>query len=607
MQISDKQKYDKVIELSRRRGFLWRSFEIYGGTSGFWDYGPLGAALKRKIEEEWRKIYVIGEGFFEIETPTIGIKEVFVASGHVNNFVDVTVECTKCGAEYRADHLIRDATKPLVFEHGENGTFSHVLETNVEGLDVKELDKIIREDDIKCPSCGGELGECYQSNLMFKTSIGAGEKKVGYLRPETAQGIFVDFPHLLRFYREKLPFGIVQIGKAYRNEISPRQGVIRLREFTLAEAEIFIDYMDDTHPTFERVEGEKVVLYPREDQNNDEKEPKEMDIEEALNKKMIENEFLAYNIALAHKFLTKIGIPKEKIRFRQHKEEEMAHYASDCWDAEIETEQFGWIEVIGIADREDYDLKAHSTASGQDLTLFKSFENPIKTKKKLIKPKMGKIGPVFKEKTPSILKKLKEGKNEIKDGKISLEIDGEEITIGEEMYSLEEVEEEVYGEKIIPHVIEPSYGIDRILYALLEHSYREESLNLDTDLNLSDEKENEKRIVLGFNAFLAPIDVAVLPLLTKEGLIKKSRDVVETLKRENLLVDYDDSGSIGRRYRRQDEVGTPFCVTIDFETLEDDTVTIRERDTMKQIRVKKKYLPNVFRRLREGEEFKKMN
>jgi len=558
--MTKKENNDKIIDLAVRKGFFWKSFELYGGSSGFWDYGPIGTILKKKILDEWTKIYRIEEGFLEIDTPTINLGEVFVASGHVKNFVDIIVKCDSCKDEYRADHLIKE-----------------ILGIKIEGTNLKEYEEVIEKNNLRCPACGGKLGRSQRFNLMFETSIGAGGDggKNGYLRPETAQGIFINFLRLSRLARA-LPFGVVQIGKAYRNEISPRQGIIRLREFTLAEAEIFIDPTEDSL-SIDKIADNIVALYSR-DYNDRDKSISErgiqITIKEALNNKIIRNKFVAYNIAIANRFLTRIGIPAEKIRFRQHKKDEMAHYASDCWDAEIKTERYGWIEVAGIADRGNYDLKSHSIESGQDLYIFKPFDKPIKVKKKVIKPDMDIIGPKFKDKSPLILEKLKEGKGIIRDNNIHLMIGDEEIIVEDGAYSIEEVEEEIHGEKIIPHVIEPSYGIDRILYSLLEHSYREELLEND-----------ETRVVLGFKSFMSPIDVAIFPLLPKTELIKKSKEITELLKNYDLYVSYDENGSIGRRYRRQDEVGTPFCVTIDFETLDDNKVTVRDRDTMKQERI----------------------
>ena len=567
----EKEKNDKITDLAVRKGFFWKSFELYGGSSGFWDYGPMGSILKKNILDEWIKIYRVEEGFLEVDTPTVNLDEVFIASGHVKNFVDIIVKCDTCKEEYRADHLIKD-----------------VLGIEIEGTNLNRYEEVIEKNNLRCPACGGKLGRCQRFNLMFETTIGAGGDggKNGYLRPETAQGIFINFSRLSRLART-LPFGVVQVGKAYRNEISPRQGIIRLREFTLAEAEIFID-PNEEELSIDKVADNIVALYPR-DYNGSDERGIAITIKEALNDNIIRNKFVAYNIAIANRFLTRIGIPNGKIRFRQHRKDEMAHYASDCWDAEIKTDRYGWIEVAGIADRGNYDLRSHSIESGQELYIFKPFDKPIKAKRVAIKPDMNIIGPKFKDKSPLILEKLKKGEDiVINDKDIRLMIGGEEIILKDGDYSMEEIEEEVHGEKIIPHVVEPSYGIDRILYSLLEQSYREELL-----------EDNETRSVLGFKAFISPINVAVFPLLPKKELIETSKEVAELLKSYNLYVYYDDSGSIGRRYRRQDETGTPFCVTIDFETLDDNKVTVRDRDTMRQERVNIKDLGKFLKDLIE--------
>ncbi|MHC1579356.1 MAG: glycine--tRNA ligase [Candidatus Alkanophagales archaeon] len=474
------RKEDEVMELARRRGFIWAAFEIYGGASGFFDYGPLGAALKRKIENLWREFYTLGEGFYEIETTTIGIRDVFDASGHLACFMDKMVECKRCRSLFRADHV--------------GG---------------------------RCPDCGGELSEPQDFNLMFKTRIGAvtgaegGERGRGeaYLRPETAQGMFVNFPRLLRFHRNKLPFGIIQIGRAYRNEISPRQGIIRLREFTLAEAEVFVlPHEKNKHPRFHEVEGVVMRLKP-----NYTDEEIEITVGEAVERKIIAHEYLGYHMARVQQFLEKIGIPVGRLRFRQHGRDEMAHYAEDCWDAEFLSERFGWVEIVGIADRGDYDLSAHSRKAKVDMSV-----------------------PVAAEDAP----------------------EGAETK-----------------ERVFPHVIEPSYGIDRIVYALLESSFHKE------------EVRGEVRRVLRFKRCVAPVEVAVLPLLNRKELVDKAREVFRLVRSHGIFAEYDASGSIGRRYRRQDEIGTPYCITIDYETLENDTVTIRDRDSMRQVRVRIAELP----------------
>ena len=537
-------KYEKVIELAKRRGFLWPSFEIYGGTAGFYDYGPLGTLLKRRVEEKWRRLYVIKEGCFEIETPTVNIQDVFIASGHVEGFTDPVVECTKCQEVFRADHLIEE---------------EFVLEK-------EKIPDLIKKYGIKCPECGGNLGSLDEVTLMFKTKIGL--KRPGYLRPETAQGIFTDFNRLLRFYRDHLPFGVVQIGKAYRNEISPRQGVLRLREFTLAEVEVFIDPRNKSHPRFGEVKDFLLRLVPM-DQNE-----VNMTIGDAVNSGLVANEYIGYYMVRTYEFLCDIGMCPDKLRFRQHLKDERAHYAADCWDAEALSERFGWVEIVGIADRTNYDLSSHSKESQTDMSVLVPYDEPKTVKKLIVKPDMGKIGPIFKKKSKKILETLKNlNFEDLKEDPIKIEVDGETILVEKSLVDMEIVEEKVMGENVLPHVVEPSYGIDRIVYLLIEHSFYEELV------------DEEKRIVLKFSNEVSPVQIAVLPLMSREELTKKAKDVAFMLKEKNFLVDFDDNGSIGRRYRRQDEIGTPYSITIDYDTLKDNTVTIRNRDSMEQKRV----------------------
>jgi glycyl-tRNA synthetase len=558
--------YDSVIELAKRRGFLWNSFEIYGGTAGFYDYGPLGAMLKRRIENIWRDIYVINEGYYEIEVPTIGIEDVFVASGHVGGFSDPLTECVKCHESFRADHLVEDVA------------------SSPDTLTPDELSVIVKENSIKCPDCGGKLGDVYEFNLMFSTSIGPGSKRIGYLRPETAQGMFVDFPRLLRFYREKLPFGVTQIGKAYRNEISPRQGVIRLREFTQAEAEIFVDPRDKTHPRFDSIRDNALILYSDPDQSSGQDQI-EMSLGEAVKQGIIAHQFLAYALAMTHQFLVRVGVSPERIRFRQHMKDEMAHYAIDCWDAEILSDRFGWVEIVGIADRTDYDLNAHSRVSKTDLSVYVEYDEPRVVDKVVVKPDMGKIGPAFKGKAKAVSEALKsmDAKNVSNfksNDMISIQVDGEQVNIPPDMYEVQQVTETIHGENIVPHVIEPSFGIDRIIYAVLEHAFREEEVQGEDEVH----GEDEGRIVLGLKSEVAPVQAAVLPLLTREELIGPAREIESALKHKGVMAAYDDSGTIGRRYRRNDEIGTPYSITVDYDTLGDGTATIRDRDSMKQVR-----------------------
>jgi len=482
------------MELAKRRGFIWPSFEIYGGVAGFYDFGPLGALLKNKIIQKWREFYVVREGFFEIDSPSIVPEEVLKASGHVDHFVDAMVECQKCGAAFRVADLAREQAGK-----------------DIEGMPKEEMDRFVKGHKVRCPDCGGELGKIFDFNAMFRTAIGPGSQRVGYLRPETAQGIFIDFKRLQRHARGKLPFGVVQIGKGYRNEISPRQGIIRLREFTMAEAEVFFDPGDPHHPRFSELAGEQLRLWLAKDQEEGKEQLTEVTVEQAVKAKLVCNELMAYYLALTKRFLLDLGIPNEVIRFREQTPGQRAHYSSETWDAEVSTERFGWVEIAGLAYRTDYDLSRHAQFSGEDLTIFLPDEK----------------------------------------------------------------------RKVLCHVVEPSYGIDRPLYCALEHAYVQE----------------EKRKYFRLKKDLAPIEVGIFPLLNRAGMPEKARGVYGNLKLKGFMAEHDDAGSIGRRYARADEIGTPYCVTIDHRTLEDDTVTIRDRDTTDQIRVKIEELPRILRSL----------
>lgn len=484
------------MELAKRRGFMWPAFEIYGGAAGFYDYGPLGTAMKNRIIEKWRSIYVGEEGFLEIDSPTVTPEEVLKASGHVDHFIDLMVECVGCGGAFKVTELIQEE-----------------LHRNVEGMPKEEVKKFLVE--IKCPDCGSEFKEIFDFNAMFKTTIGPGSKKIGYLRPETAQGIFINFRRLFRLARGKLPFGVVQIGRGYRNEISPRHGMIRLREFTMAEAEVFFDPESSNHPHFSKVRDEKLRLWLANDQIAGSQKITEVSAGEAVERKMVCNQLMAYYLVLTRRFLEELGIPSESIRFREQTPGQRAHYSSETWDAEVFTKRFGWIEVTGIAYRTDYDLSGHSKMSGVDLSAS-----------------------------------LEDGKR-----------------------------------KVICHVVEPSYGIDRPFYCVLEHAYTTDG----------------KRRYLRLRKDLAPVEVFVLPLLTRDGLPEKAREVFEQLKGCRFRVEYDEAGSIGRRYMRADEIGTPYCVTIDHMTLQDQTVTIRERDSTKQVRVEISRLAEALSKLLRDE------
>ena len=554
---------EKLSELSKRRGFFFQSSESYGGVAGFQTFGPEGAEIKRNIENSWRETFSQSLGHREIEAPTIMPEAVFEASGHLDTFDDMIIECPECGTSSRADHLVEDNT-----EIDEAESFSH-----------EKVEELIKEHNLECPSCGEDLSNVAVEdfNLMFKTSIGPGSGQTGYLRPETAQGIFVEFPRLKEYARNQLPFGITQIGKAYRNEISPRKGLVRVRELTQAELEHFIDPEED-EPRLEKVEDVELKLYSREQQNAEDGEPQLMTVRAAVDDEVVESEWIAYYLGIAKQWYKSIGVDMERFRFRQHQNDELSHYASDCWDAESQVDG-DWIEITGFAYRGCYDLKKHDQYSREDYKIFKEYDEPKTVEKNTVSPDMGYLGPEFGDKAGKIAEKLEEIAEEEPEAfeadKVFVEIEGEEYSVPADKcnFSVEEVTEN--GEHILPHVVEPSFGIDRMVYTVLAHAYDE------------DEVDDEERTVMRFNEEVAPTEVAVFPLMDKEGLSEKAREVADMLREEGFSVKYDDTGNIGKRYRRQDEVGTPVCVTVDYETLEDEpkTVTVRDRDSTEQKRV----------------------
>jgi glycyl-tRNA synthetase len=561
--------FENVMDLAKRRGFIWPTSECYGAVAGFIDYGPLGAMMKRRVENIWRDFYVIREGYYEIECPTIAQEAVFIASGHVKGFSDKMCQCPHCREYLRADHVAE----------GGNILIPSIMKN-------EELAAAITS--CKCPACEEVLGnvEVFNFNLMFSTTIGPGSQRTGYLRPETAQGMFVDFSRLLRFYRNKLPFGAVQIGKSYRNEISPRQGMIRLREFTQAEAEIFVHPDEKNHhPSFWRYADYHMPLLTHVRQQKGE-DPVEISMREAVDTGIIANEYVAYFVALTHELLVTIGIKSERLRFRQHLPDERAHYAIDCWDAEVYSRRFGWVETVGIADRTDYDLNAHAKQSGTPMTVFIQYDEPKKIERRRIIPNMSVLGKQYRTKAKAIFNALMTAMP-TPDG-ADIEVDGEKIHIPANLFEVRDEVIDIRGEDIVPHVIEPSYGIDRMCYAVLEQAYDE------------DIADGEARTVMHLSPNVAPVQVAVFPLMTRDGLDTIAHDITRAFHKKGILAEYDDNGAIGRRYRRQDEIGTPFAITVDYDTKENDTVTLRDRDSMKQVRITIAKLPETIGALVDG-------
>lgn len=580
------------------------SFEIYGGVSGFYDYGPIGCAIRKNVIDIWRRHFVLEDEVLEIDCPTMMPEEVLKTSGHVDRFTDWMVKDLKTGECFRADHLIEDKLKEY-------------LEKNRNKLNDDDISRIERDIDLVDNLCtkdalnfkikeynirsynDNELGEPYQFNLMFNTSIGPTGYKTGYMRPETAQGMFINFKRLYDFAGNDLPFGVAQIGRAFRNEIAPRQGLLRVREFDLAEIEFFCDPNNKNLEKFNNVKNLKMKFLSRESQNGS-REIEEITIGESVNKKMVANETLGYFMARTQQFLVLCGLDPEKIRFRQHMLNEMAHYASDCWDAEALT-SYGWIELVGHADRSAYDLTVHSNKTGYDLKAIEKLEIPYEETKYVFQPNRKIMGSTFKKDVNKIISylssldelKAKEINNELStNGIYELEIEGIKYEITNEMCKWDNIIEKVSTKSFVPHVIEPAYGIGRIIYTLLEHSFyvRNEEVN--------EENNGKKRTVLRLPYKISPYIVSVLPLSKHDNLIGRAKEIHNLLIESGISSKIDSSNaSIGRRYARSDEIGISLNITIDFDTLKDDSVTIRNRDDMSQIRIHKNELINEIKRM----------
>jgi glycyl-tRNA synthetase len=552
----DQETREAVTSLSKRRGYLWPSFELYGGMRGFYDYGPMGAALKRNIERFWLRLWVGEEGMSELDSALINPREVFEASGHLEEFEDFVVQCADCKSNFRADHLLEG------------------LHPNPDALSMEQLADELETQGVTCPECGGPISRPESFNLMFATRAGPGEGREAYLRPETAQGIFVNFNHLYRLGRERLPFGVAQLGRGFRNEISPRQGVIRLREFNMAEVEAFF------HPSKRFWTGDMrkyadtpLTLVPNEG------DQVQMTLGEALDKGIMCNEALAYFVGVTQRFLIGVGVDPERLRFRQHLQTEMAHYASDCWDAEALL-SFGWTELVGIADRGDFDLRRHHERSGHDMRVFIRYPEPQEMEVERLSPVHRELGPTFRGDAKAVGEALREADSSAvgDDGVATVSIpDGDgarQVQVPSECFEVAKVVEKVTGERVLPHVVEPSFGIDRVTWTVLEHAYSRRASD-----------EGESMTVLKLPPIVAPVNVGVFPLVTKDGLDEIARTVDGQLRGAGLRTLYDGSGSIGRRYARADEAGVPFCITVDHQSTEDDSVTIRWRDTQDQVRL----------------------
>jgi len=584
-------------ELARRRGFYFGSVGAYGGVAGFYTYGPQGSSLKRNVEDAWRDRFTVREGNHEVDAPTIMPEPVFEASGHLDGFDDMLVECGECGESHRADHLIEDATDV----------------EEAESLPIEEVEALIREHDVACPTCGSPLAgqDVEDFNLMFETSIGPGSGQPGYLRPETAQGIFVEFPRLKEYARNRLPFGVTQIGRAYRNEISPRKGLVRTREFTQAELEQFVNPERD-EPPLDRVADVEARFYPASEQEDPDGGYVRTTVGEAVESGMVGDAWIGYYLGVAARWYERVGVDTDRFRFRQHLAGERAHYAADCWDAESEIggeadaddladdpTAGDWIEMAGFAYRGDYDLSKHAEYGDDDFTVFVEYDEPKTVERTSVDPDMSTLGPEYGAKAADIAAELSALADRDPDAfeadSVTVEVDGETYEVEADVanFTRETVTEQ--GEHVTPHVVEPSFGVDRTVYTVLEHALREDVVS------------GEPRTYLDLPPEVAPTDVAVFPLVTNvETLVDAADEVVRDLREAGFAVDYDESGSIGRRYRRQDEVGTPFCVTVDRDGLEggnERTATIRDRDSARQVRVPMADLADRLATVRDDRSF----
>ncbi|MCP8320797.1 MAG: glycine--tRNA ligase [archaeon] len=559
-------KAEKLAELARRRGFFWQALEIYGGVGGFVSFGELGVKLKEKIIRLWRDYFIHKHSFTEVDTPLIAPYIVFEASGHVGSFKDPMAECSKCHKKFRADHLLMEFNR-------------HISE----GMSIEDIEEEMNKGDVKCPECGNTKWSVGHFLTMFRTTIGPYSESEGFMRPETAQGMFTEFKRLYEISRGKMPLGVVQIGKAFRNEISPRQGVIRLREFSMMEIELFFDPLNPKCPLIEQVENEELRILPEDLVEKGVEEPLIMNVKDALSKGVIKQEWLAYFMTLSKKFVRKLGIPEDKQRFHAKLPSERAHYSAQTYDHEVLFDKFGWVEVAGHAYRTDYDLSSHTKKSSIDLSVSVQLKEPIKVKHLKMNVNAKRIREIFPDEFYDIMKRLKEMSPE--DVKREMDVNKAIIVEGfklpMDVIEFIDVEEEVKVRRFTPHVVEPSFGVERLIYATLEYAYW----------------EKEERVILRIPPYLAPIQAAVFPLVSRERLQEKSIAIWEDLRRKGIDAIYDDSGSIGRRYARSDEIGVPFSITIDYQTLDDDTVTVRDRDTWEQKRVKVKDLYEYLLRL----------
>ena len=586
-----------VESLALRRFFYTPSFSIYGGVAGLYDLGPPGCALKANMDTLWRQHFIINENMLEVNCTNLTPEPVLKASGHVDKFTDLMVKNeSNPGELYRADKLLKEECFNRLKDVKTTGEVSRdqleKWERLADGMSAEAIDDALAQLGLKKKL---NLSFPYPFNLMFKTTIGPQSNATAYLRPETAQGIFVNFRRRLEQNGGKMPFAAAQIGIGFRNEIAPRQGLLRVREFPMAEIEHFVHPKHKDHPKFASVANMKLQIFPRSKQTTDGLVINSLTLGEAVAQGVINNQTLAYFMARVYMYLVKVGLNPEHVRFRQHLASEMAHYAADCWDAEAET-SFGWIEIVGIADRSAYDLTVHSKCAKVDLVAHDKLETPIEVDEVEAQVEKAKLGPAFKKDAGAVLELIEGLSDDEKlatqakldaDGKAT--VGGFEITIG--MVKFVRVRKMKHDETYTPSVIEPSFGMGRVLYCILEHSFKSRNMT-----------GQENRCFLALPAVVAPFKVSILPISNGNPPIDVlMNELCESCGNRGVSFKVDDSGTtIGKRYARTDEVGVPFGVTVDFQSVTDRTVTLRERDSMEQIRLPIAEVLNVVEELSSG-------
>ncbi|KAA8499972.1 Glycine--tRNA ligase, mitochondrial 1 [Porphyridium purpureum] len=626
----DRQRLDLTL---KGRFFIANAFEIYGGVAGLYDYGPPGCAVKNHLTSLWREHFVVTDNMMELEASSLTPMPVLKASGHVDRFADLLVKDSVTHDCFRADHLLKEhldaliANKPhpyVIAERKKQAKAAKAkdkasdapppqdvdgwidLESNPElkekainlrerldevGLD--EMKQCIEEWQVRAVETGNKVTEPYEFNLMFATAIGPAGIVPGFLRPETAQGIFVNFKRLLDYNGGKLPFAVAQIGSSFRNEIRPQQGLLRVREFTQAEIEYFVNPQQKLHPRFDEVAELCVTMYPRRNQLTTHS-CVSMTVADAVKGGVIANEALGYFIGRTWQFVERAGFNLEHVRFRQHLEHEMAHYAKDCWDLEVNS-SYGWIECAGLADRDAFDLRNHTEASGQELNAREVYDTVRYETQFRAVPDKSKLGKALKREAAAVIQTLdamrgddaKELQSALQNG-AKVAVAGHDIDAS--MVNFEEEKVTISGHNYYPGVIEPSFGIGRLLYCLFEHVFYVRP------------GDDEARAVLALRPALAPIKVAILPISNKPAFAPILRRLVDAFRAKRVLCKLDESGvSIGKRYSRSDELGTPFGITVDFESEADDSVTLRERDSTKQVRASIPVIVDAVARLSSGE------